>query len=224
MAGRHSDNYWYLLGRGGGSGSSSGLSGSINSSGQIVGQSGFGPTLWQNGAATNLQWPGGNNGTAYAINDSGQIVGTALNPNGVNYYDGVQWQNGVLAYLTDLGYQYSQALDNNNSGDIVGFSRSSAPDQFGPSTIDAILWQNGATVDLTTLIEDAFGPVGNARAFAINNKGQIAVDAQYNNASSVFLFTPTSIPEPPSWAIVLTELLGIAAIALLSRVQRHRLP
>ena len=67
-----------------------------------------------------------------------------------------------------LGRAFTGALNNiafaiNNQGQIVGQS-----DLPGDTTFHAFLWQNGAMVDLGTLLGDFL-----SAAFGINNKGQV---------------------------------------------------
>src|SRR5262249_7104415 len=103
----------------------------INDLGQVVGSVGadqalpfhdvYAPAqafLWQNGVATGLGVPAGYlHSEARAINNAGQVVALAYG-NTYNYGVGhpFLWQNGVW---TDLGFSYANAVNINNSGQIL---------------------------------------------------------------------------------------------------------
>lgn len=96
--------------------------------------------------------------TVTAINDRGQAVGASSSAHGDR---AVLWQNGQIVELPTLGSD-SMAMDINNRGQIVGWSRPTG------ASAHAVLWENGAIQDLGLFKvgEDAF-------AAGINEAGQI---------------------------------------------------
>jgi len=132
-----------------------GVARDINNAGQIVGQAGADAVLVQNGQLTVLD-----PGQAWSIDEIGNIVGE--NPP-VGYSRPARFINGQTEYLSPLpGESHGSARDNNDNGDIIGYS-SSAPNGRSYAT----LWRDGQPVDLHPL---------NGRqsiADAINNQGQI---------------------------------------------------
>jgi probable HAF family extracellular repeat protein len=126
------------------------------------------PFLWDKGTLIDLNTRtiGGNPLTAYAITDAGEIIGPAAFPNVP--FDGFIWEKGVATDIGHLGDCYSNALAINSRRQVVGntflcdgsFSR-------------AYLWENGAIVDLNTLI-----PPGSSLQLIdvsdINDRGEIA--------------------------------------------------
>lgn len=146
---------------------------SINDSGQIIGSSGntnlTGTWLLSNGTVTVLS----QTTISFFINNNGQIVGQNSSEHGALYSNGT-W--------TDLGKgppgaTGGAAFGINLSGQIVGFAGfpgSSHP--FRPAVQHAVMFTNGGAVDLNSLIPPNSGYVLNF-AVAINDSGQIAVDA-----------------------------------------------
>ena len=126
------------------------------------------PFLWDKGRLIDLNTStiGGNPLSAYAITDAGEIIGPAAFPNAP--FDAFIWRNGVATDLGHLGDCYSNALAINSQGQVVG-------DTFvcDGSNSRAFLWENGAIVDLNTLV-----PPGSSLqlvdASNINNRGEIA--------------------------------------------------
>jgi probable HAF family extracellular repeat protein len=158
--------------------------GGLNSNGQVVGLSTlFGdqgctgslngcvidPFFWSDGKMIDLfsSTSGGNPLTANAINDAGEIVGAAAFP--TQPYDAYLWNSGVA---TDLGHLnddcYSEAWAINSRGQVTGISFSC---DF--SSMRVFLWQNGAIVDLNSLIPPN-SSLQLAVPMAINDEGAIA--------------------------------------------------
>jgi len=174
--------------------------GTINSKGEIAGNSEIGEidpvfgvrqiraVVWADGQIKNLGTLGGNESAASAINNRGEVVGLTLNaiPDPFSLFDvvifgssaGTQtraflWQNGVMQDLGTLGGPDAQAISINERGQVTGFSyTNSIPNaDTGMPTLDPFLWQNGRMTDLGTL-GGTFG-----LPFALNNRGQVVGDS-----------------------------------------------
>ncbi|HEV2751991.1 MAG TPA: hypothetical protein VGV12_15825 [Gemmatimonadales bacterium] len=104
-----------------------------------------------------------------AINDSGVAVGWALAaPHGFDH--AVIWRNGVATDLGTLGGLQSEALDIDNEGRIVGWSRTIRPDSSLPLARHAFLWKDGTMSDLSVSLSLDVETI----AYAINDSGVIA--------------------------------------------------
>jgi probable HAF family extracellular repeat protein len=115
--------------------------------------------------------------TSFFINNNGQVVGQNSSNQGTLYSNGKWTDLGVPA-----GASGSAALSINNLGQIVGFAGfpgQSYP-RFIPATQHAIIFTNGGAKGLNSLIPTNSGYTLNF-AVAINDVGQIAVDATNNS-------------------------------------------
>ncbi len=127
---------------------------------------------------------GGDTSIARDINDNGQVVGVARN--GAGQLHAFLYQldaGGNVTSRTDLGELgggYSTANAINNAGQVVGVSDARA-----------FLWEQGAMMDLNTLL-----PPGSAwtltRADGINDAGQIVGQGWINGQRHAFLLTPAT--------------------------------
>jgi probable HAF family extracellular repeat protein len=178
----------------------------INDKGQVVGISGIcqnavgafsakHAVLWQNGQAIDLGNIGGHGwNTPTFINNQGQIVGFA-NQNGdlvngqltLNFHAFLWTQDRGMRDLGTLpGDAISEALGINEAGRIVGVSFGA-----GFSHPRAFLWQDGAMMDLNSLI-----PAGSSLtpqvAGDINDRGEITGTAfdSTTKTSPAFLAIP----------------------------------
>lgn len=159
--------------------------------------------VWENGHIKDLgvlsdwSWFAGSS-EAKAINNHGQIVGTSTGPG--NVIAAVLWQNGEILDLGNLGgANLSKANDINDLGQVVGTSGG-----------HAILWADGAMLDINDLIPNLNGDWTLEEAVAINEVGQIVVNGidQVGSMRHAFLLNPATVPEPGTLSLVM---LGIAA-------------
>ncbi len=128
----------------------------INDSGDIVGAG----SLWRDGVVSSL----GSLGDpirvqAYAINEFGQAVGNAYVPAEGNYHAFLS-QGGVMTDL-NLGTAYSEAVDINRVGNIVGWM--GASQYYG----NGFLLSSGGVTNF-----------GGNRPKAMNNAGQVVFDGK----------------------------------------------
>jgi len=155
---------------------------SINDEDQAVGDSGAvvlsdaHAVLWQQGAANDLgTLPGDTGSDAFLINNEGVVVGDSYNIN-TSIYHAVFWQRASsggmsivpLSPPNNAAVSYTTGI--NDRGQIVG---AAGPDL---NHVVAVLW----TVHRDRTLATAFGTLGgdSSLAFAINNQGEIAGQAQ----------------------------------------------
>jgi|HubBroStandDraft_4_1064222.scaffolds.fasta_scaffold95135_1 probable HAF family extracellular repeat protein len=166
----------------------------INTSGEIAGWANVGSNddaiIWtESGGLINLGINASCGATALGINDSGEVVGWFNNSSGCTFTShGFSWtHSGGLKDLGVLsGGQYSFAYGINSTGQIVGTGASST------SAIVALLWTADGTIhDLNTLIAPGIARTL-VSANAINNAGQIVVDAtsKTGKGNYALLLTP----------------------------------
>ncbi|MBH1987613.1 MAG: DUF3466 family protein [Burkholderiales bacterium] len=192
-----------------------GVARGVNNSGVIVGDDNGWATIWQNGVSTMLA--GGLGGSANDINEGGLVVGTALDEQGL--LRAALWDKDSLTLLNQLASEFSTlagAAAVNERGQVVGYSERLGE---GPAGMAAVLWQDGAAIDLNTQV-DTFDGWRLVSANGINDAGQIIGEAM--NAEGVrraFVLTPTSIPEASTWA---SMSLGLALMCGVLRRQRGR--
>jgi probable HAF family extracellular repeat protein len=162
--------------------------------------------VWQNGITSPLSTLGGANAVANLINNRGEIVGFAENGKvesncPVGQFKPVVWRGRAIQELPTLkGDPDGGAYSINDSGQIVGTSGSCAP--FNPNAQNymleshAVLWENGAAIDL-----GSFGGTGGFagnHACAINNRGQVVghSDVTGDTTTHAFLWTRESKMQP----------------------------
>jgi probable HAF family extracellular repeat protein len=181
----------------------------INEVGDVVGDCLYdGPRafMWNAGTMTILGRLG-RGAWASAVNDNGQVVGSSTTEDWAEcaclWADGDVSNLGSLASSSDYG-TWSRAWDVNNLCQIVGESYTG---DVGPNEYHAVLWEDGAIVDLNTVIDPASGWTLQ-RARANNDNGQIVGwGISPSGLSHSFLLNP--IPEPASMGLVAASLVGL---------------
>lgn len=201
-----------------GGGSSSAFS--INASGEIAGASVepsaasvITPLLWKNSSPQALPLLSGYpSALAGSVNDSGVAAGmafdisfTELSANGTAH--AVLFNNGSVIDLGVLSGDVSSAATSiNNSGTVVGFSDSQAPNFAlqlnafiapAASKYRAFIYSGGKMYNLTDQLTNGSG-WQLSFATAINNAGQIAGTGLINGAQHAFLLTPVAAVAAPS--------------------------
>jgi len=129
------------------------------------------------------------------INDQGEIAGTVrFDPNDVGDH-AFLWRNGTLRSLGSLpGYQYSQAVEVNEAGEVLALCRR-----------HACLWDpSGRMRDL--------GVVASKYRLHLNDRGQVAGTRTVLGRPRVFLWTSGSLID-----IVSSRWNGSSAVALDTR-------
>ncbi len=175
--------------------------------------------LYQDGVLRDLGAFGGPWAYGYSINDLGHIVGSGtishdsgdLYPRrALLYADGILQNLGSLAADAD-----SMAYDINNLGQVVGAAETA-------SGMHGFLYEDGAMVDLNTLIDPAAGwTIRDAQA--INDVEQIAGTACKGALCyAVRLDLVSQVPEPDGWAMAGIG-LGIVAVARRRQGRARRL-
>jgi probable HAF family extracellular repeat protein len=149
--------------------------------------------VWQAGVMSDLHVASGvagRNSDARAVNEAGLIVGSA-DPTAdlLDWQNAAMWEDGVLAYLPDLGdfggVNESWARDVNDHGTIVG----SAIEPGGG--VRAVIWRDGDVVDLNALIPPASGWTL-ANAHAISNDGRIVGEGFTPGGIKPYVLVPDS--------------------------------
>jgi probable HAF family extracellular repeat protein len=144
----------------------------INLSGQVVGNSEFGPdstlhaTRWFGTTATDIGLQAGRFSTAYAINDAGVIAGAVASGN--TYPNAGRWDGDIITDLATVPTDFSSAHGINQSGQIVG--QQADPEPFG------YVWNGTTATQLPSTGSD-----GLSDAKGINTSGQIVGWAQVLN-------------------------------------------
>ena len=191
--------------------------GEVNASGQVAGYStipgGQRAFVWKDGRMIDLgclftNETGGGSSQAASINDAGQVAGTSTvdrnhnrraflwrDANGNGASDAGEMADlgclGAYTYTDQWGtpqsYAFSEAFDVNNGGQVVGVS--TTPD----AVQHAVLWENGAMVDLNDRIDPASGWELTG-AIGINDRGEIVGDGYRNGVPHAIRLRPNRAP------------------------------
>jgi probable HAF family extracellular repeat protein len=212
-------------------GSLGGYSGAlaINNSGMIAGFSSQTPNgfsravFWQNTSIFDIS--NGLESEARGINDSGQVVGETTTPLGNR--QAFLWSSGISHYLGTLPTgQNSEAYGINNQGDVVGIADVISSFSFVTNPINgkittitnlqdhAFLYQNGAMIDLNSMISTNSGWELYS-AYGINNSDQIVGWGSLDGGEHFRSFI-LQVPEPGA-AVLLAP---VAAALLIFRNRR----
>jgi probable HAF family extracellular repeat protein len=198
---------------------------SINTSGQVEGDStaSNGNThafIWTNGSMTDLNTLGGPDSSGIHVNDRGDATGTAQMPGSGT--TSATWISHIFLYsgstLTDCGLlpgdNYGNAGGMNDYDMIVGYSLPNAAAPGADSR--AVIYSNGVLTDLNTLIPANSGLTLLAGE-GINDSDQIIANAIDASGTTVgVLLDREIVPEPGTM-----ELTGVAAGLLLCRRGRR---
>lgn len=131
---------------------------------------------------------GGTGSCSWDISNSGKVVGWAKDAG--DKIRAFIWDstNGMVQ-IGSTETAASKAFALNELDMVVGYSEDGAGDGSGNRT--AVLWKDGAQVDLNTLIPANSGWVLQT-AWDINEKGQIVGYGTYDGKTQAFLLTPVS--------------------------------
>ena len=199
----------------------------INQNGTVAGasvsQNSFSalkPLLWQNSVPQALPLVSGfQQALVSGVNDSGVGAGYAFNVNFNLFSDSSNSSHAVVfnkdGTVTDLGIlsgdRASMATAINNSGTVVGFGNSQAPDfslhlaavlKTPTPTTRAFVYAGGKMYDLATLVNNNSTGWRLSFATGINNAGQITgtglVQGPNGTEQHGFLLTPVTAPAGPA--------------------------
>lgn len=124
---------------------------------------------------------------AHHLNNNSQVVGRQI----VSWFvlKGVIYRNGVLTTMNDFGGDQTNPTAINDLGQVVG--KAQKPNS---GVFSAFRYQNGAMVDLNTLLPDGSGwdlsSDSDDTVADINNYGQIVGKGMLNGEERAFLFSP----------------------------------
>lgn len=138
--------------------------------------------LWRAGRQTNLGTLGGARTGAIAINERDEVVGSSTAASGREH--AFLWRDGRMRDLGTLaGRPYSDAVDINDRGQVIGISYRTINDWIFEGRARAFIWQNGKMTDLGTL-----GGRG-SEAVDITNSGQVVgTRTTANGRTNAFLW------------------------------------
>lgn len=151
--------------------------------------------------------------TATKINDANVVAGSRLLAKGETAF---LYKDGVFTDISLAGTSYSQTIDLNNSGMLLGY----ASNAFDATPTQYFVYINGETIVLNDLVA-AQGYAGWNFGYAkdINDNGQVLLslyrDVGGVHESRELLLSP--VPEPGTWAMLLA---GLGCVGMLKRRAR----
>ncbi|WP_052672562.1 DUF3466 family protein [Aliterella atlantica] len=192
----------------------------INNLGQVVGSSETADGATRafrtaanstiNATTDDLGTLGGSSSTAFDINDKGQVVGSSTTASGATHAFLTDANSAIDANddLGTLGGDFSIAYSINESGLVVGDS------QLADGSDRAFIYDGTELFDLNTLIAGDFDFVLTS-ARGINESGQIAATAFFDDTQATRAVLLTPVPEP-------TSVLGVLAFGAGAGLLRTR--
>jgi hypothetical protein len=143
--------------------------------------------------------PTNQNSQAVGINNAGNIVGFYLptTTTSIGFID----VGNIISTIDPFGSAFTQALGISNTGEIVGFYIDAGGVQHGYTDIGGVF--------------SSFDPTGsvNTTINGVNDLGQIVGFYTDTNQNVIgFVGTPMNVPEPPTLALLIAGLIGVAVV------------
>lgn len=187
----------------------------ISENGAVYGSAGTADGMvaftYQNGVMTDYSSQLGNFSVIADVNDKNQLVGTNMEGHTFPSYF---ISGGVARYAGD-----NVGLSSlNNAGLAVGSRYAFAPDGSG-GVVGGLLWIDGASYDLNSLIDPAAGWTITS-ASKINERNQILAEGCNASGCGSLLLSPlAAVPEAETYAMML---LGVGIIGAAARRRRKQ--
>jgi probable HAF family extracellular repeat protein len=195
----------------------------INASGQVVGIDAdtiHYAMLWNGTTATVLSGLGGRYSYASAINASGQVAGGSQVYSDIGYGDegafhAVRWNGATPTDLGTLGGVNSDAYAINASGQVAGVAQTTSNGDH------ATLWNGTTATDLNNFLDESSVNLGWVlqEARGINDSGSIVGSAYNTITGQTHAYVLTAVPEPESYAMLLT---GLGLLGFVARRRQHQ--
>ncbi|MGZ6018113.1 MAG: PEPxxWA-CTERM sorting domain-containing protein [Phenylobacterium sp.] len=153
---------------------------------------------------TDLTVPGETRTSARAIEDDGTVAGWALDATG--FQEGWIYSGGVFTTFQDpnaaAGNRGTIFEDINNSGLVAGMWIDSGG-------ADHAFEFNSLT---NTFTEIAVAGATNVQAFGVNDHGDVVLTTDIQRGPNNFIFNAGGVPEPATWAMMLTGFFGLGSM------------
>ena len=179
----------------------------INDAGEIVGTYRDGSGTWHGytdvaNTFTTIDPAGSTYTFATGVNNAGEVVGYFTDSQGNSH--GFRYSNGVFTQVDVPGATFTGILGINDLGQTVGFYSVQDP------ALDVelpFIETNGVFSELNVP-----GMSTNTDATGINNSGVISgYNTLANGDVEGYIATPTAVPEPGAWGLLLVGLCGSGA-------------